>query len=252
MGMSEYDKLLREYEEYLDEKKGIAALGVAAGLGIAAGAAYQSNAQTDNAAAQSPESDTMPIWGAGDWGAGAEEEPTSSRSAPPTQTAERPLGLQGTYLALTMWAEARSEGRAGMNAVGHVIMNRVRNDRWGDSVQGVVKADRQFSCWNARDPNLKKMQEMWQLDQRIAKLEPYSDEWNNAIEEMQADGTHAEWLKYQEAKKLAARIVAGQGRDPTGGSLFYHTTGVDPVWNRGQQVVAKIGSHLFYRTDAKA
>jgi N-acetylmuramoyl-L-alanine amidase len=251
MSMTEYDKLLREYEEYLDEKKGIAALGVAAGLGIAAGAAYQSNAQTDDVDAQSPESDEMPVWGAGDWGA-VEEPETSKSDPPPQQVGERPLGLQGTYLALTMWAEARSEGKAGMAAVGHVIMNRVHHDRWGDSVQGVVKADRQFSCWNAQDPNLKKMESMWQLDQRIAKLEPYSEEWDNAIEEMQADGIHTAWLKYQDAKKLAARIISGQGRDPTGGSLFYHTTGVNPVWNRGQEVVTRIGSHLFYRTDAKA
>jgi hypothetical protein len=54
-------------------------------------------------------------------------------------------------LALTMWAEARGEGKQGMYNVGSVIINRLHNGfRNGiayDSINAVVKAPGQFSVW---------------------------------------------------------------------------------------------------------
>ena len=55
--------------------------------------------------------------------------------------------------ARTIWAEARSEGRAGMEAVACVILNRAKNPGWwGGDVRSVCLAPAQFSCWNASDP----------------------------------------------------------------------------------------------------
>lgn len=53
-------------------------------------------------------------------------------------------------LALTMWAEAFSEGDHGMRLVGHVVLNRVRAGTWGDSVYHVVRARSQFAVWRSR------------------------------------------------------------------------------------------------------
>ena len=52
-------------------------------------------------------------------------------------------------MALTMAAEARSDGPAGMGAVGCVIRNRVEHPGWwGRDWLGVCLAPWQFSCWN--------------------------------------------------------------------------------------------------------
>ena len=57
-------------------------------------------------------------------------------------------------LARTLWGEARGEGRAGMEAVASVIMERVRDPRrWPHDVTGVVRQPLQFSAWNANDVN---------------------------------------------------------------------------------------------------
>lgn len=58
-------------------------------------------------------------------------------------------------LGLTLWAEARGEGRAGLVAVGCVIRNRADNPGWwGRSIEGVCLKPWQFSCWNlGDDPN---------------------------------------------------------------------------------------------------
>jgi hypothetical protein len=55
--------------------------------------------------------------------------------------------------ARTVWQEARGEPEEGQRAVAHVIVNRLRDGRWGKSLASVCLADRQFSGWNNSDPN---------------------------------------------------------------------------------------------------
>ncbi len=52
-------------------------------------------------------------------------------------------------MARTLYGEARGEGRLGLRAVAHVIMNRVRDPRWPDNPASVCLQKFQFSCWNA-------------------------------------------------------------------------------------------------------
>lgn len=58
-------------------------------------------------------------------------------------------------LARTIYGEARSETRKGMEAVADVVMNRVRRKFFGKSVEGVCRFPEQFSCWNRTDPNFR-------------------------------------------------------------------------------------------------
>lgn len=57
------------------------------------------------------------------------------------------------YLSRTMWAEARGEGRVGMLHVGSVILNRVKDGRFRNSIRGVVLQPSQFSVWSRSNPN---------------------------------------------------------------------------------------------------
>jgi N-acetylmuramoyl-L-alanine amidase len=134
------------------------------------------------------------------------------------------------FLALTIWGEARNSGKAGMRAVAHVILNRLNSDRsFGDSIRGVVRDRKAFSCWNKGDPNRELMMNIGKLDK---------------------DGE--DYKMWKAAQKIAKKIMRGRDKDPTHGALFYHTDNITPTWADGQQVVANIGGHLFYKTDAKA
>jgi N-acetylmuramoyl-L-alanine amidase len=56
-------------------------------------------------------------------------------------------------IALTIYGEARGESPVGRIAVACVIRNRLRDGRWGSTYKDVCLAPKQFSCWNAGDPN---------------------------------------------------------------------------------------------------
>jgi N-acetylmuramoyl-L-alanine amidase len=118
-------------------------------------------------------------------------------------------------LALSMYHEAKGEGRAGMLAVGWVVLNRVADPGYPDSVEGVVRQGCQFG---------------WTCDDRPD--EP----------------THrAAW---RQALGLAERLLAAAPpADPTRGALsFHHATNESPGWESGGRVApsVRIGDHLFY------
>lgn len=121
-------------------------------------------------------------------------------------------------LATTMWGEARGEGAGGMRSVGHTIMNRVHDGRWGESVDAVVFQRQQFSVWNENDPN------------RPAVASTQKNDPN--------------WLI---AQQVAREILTGRSIDPTAGRLFYHTASSEPYWKAYGVDPIKLGSHVFYR-----
>jgi len=131
-------------------------------------------------------------------------------------------------MARTIWAEARGEGVAGMEAVAAVIINRVKADLgndgkpdwWGEGVAGVCRKPWQFSCWNAHDPNRDKLLTVTDRDP---------------------------WFRH--ALEIARRAIAGELPDPTGGATHYLVDRLADVteWAKGRAPVAKIGGHWFYR-----
>lgn len=133
-------------------------------------------------------------------------------------------------MARTLWGEARSEGARGMEAVAHVILNRVQYAKknggkfwWGHDVTTVCQRPYQFSCWNHNDPNRAKI---------IA---------------LDASDIH-----FATCLRIARRGVYGHlGDDVTGGATHYHTMGVNPVWSRGQTPTTLIGRHKFYDLGGK-
>jgi len=123
-------------------------------------------------------------------------------------------------LAAIGYGEARGESDRGQAAVMHVALNRLDAGRWGDTVEDVVFHDAQFSALNGSDKNLRKI-----------------------TREALTDGGR-EW---QRSVRIAQAVFAGKIKDPTGGALFYHEQRLHPGWADGAKVVARIGSHVFYR-----
>ncbi|PCI00624.1 MAG: hydrolase [Alphaproteobacteria bacterium] len=140
--------------------------------------------------------------------------------------AENFLGeMHVDVMARTLWGEARSEGVKGMEAVAHVILNRVKYAKnnggkfwWGHDVTTVCQRPYQFSCWNHSDPNRA----------RIIALDS-SD------------------IHFQTCVRVARRaIYGGLGRDMTKGATHYHTFHVNPIWSRDIEPVTIVGGHKFY------
>jgi len=118
-------------------------------------------------------------------------------------------------LALALYWEARGEGRQGMLAVSSVVLNRIEDERFPDTVCGVVyeggeSPPCQFSWW----------------------CDGKSDDPINQA-------------KWSEVFSLAHTFLARRPQDPTDGALFYHATSIQNPWRR--QLTAQIGNHIFYR-----
>lgn len=126
-------------------------------------------------------------------------------------------------LAATAWGEARSEGEDGMRAVAHVMVNRI-GDRFGDDLETVILAPKQFSVWNRGDPN----RPLVRNPERYATGGVALETWETA-------------------QRVAREVLSGQSVDPTEGALFYHTSAIRPYWSRHGQGRQVIGAHVFYR-----
>jgi spore germination cell wall hydrolase CwlJ-like protein len=120
-------------------------------------------------------------------------------------------------LAQTLYWEAKSEGRKGMEAVGWVVLNRMRDGEFPRTICAVVKQGQekpgcQFSYW---------------CDGKSDTPEP-DDEW--AL-----------------AQDVARDLLSDPPPDPTGGAMFYHTVEVKAPWAESRKKTGRIGRHIYYR-----
>ena len=142
------------------------------------------------------------------------------------------LMTQDTYcMALNIYHESRSENLAGKFAVADVVMNRVNNRSYPDSVCGVIYDAELKPSW--KDPTKEvpvrnRCQFSWYCDGKSD--DPIEeDAWNESI--------------------LVAHQSIYEGRmlGLTEGATHYHTTYVEPYWASSLDLVGHIGSHIFYR-----
>jgi spore germination cell wall hydrolase CwlJ-like protein len=126
-------------------------------------------------------------------------------------------------LALNIYFEARGEPKLGQVAVGHVVLNRVVDKRFPETVCGVIR--------QGGEKKLNRCQFSWWCDGR-------SDRPRDAE-------------AWQEIRSLAREVYWGFAGDPTTGALWYHALSVSPSWGKRLTRGPQIGQHLFY-IDAKA
>lgn len=159
-------------------------------------------------------------------------------AAPPPAAAELPpvpadrsgrQAREADTLARTMYGEARGEGLRGLEAVAHVVLNRVDAQRWwGRDVVAACLKPWQFSCWNAADPNRRKLFALSAADPVYARAFEIADR----LLELQ-DRDHALRLR----------------SDPTEGATHYYAPArvKRPAWAAGRAPCARIGGHDFFR-----
>ena len=134
-------------------------------------------------------------------------------------------------MALNIYYEARGSNLADKAAVSDVVLNRVNDNRYPNSVCEVVKQGKQKPSW--KDPNVMVMvrnacQFSWYCD---GKPDNPQDE--------------DRWF---EAQMLAWSIMEYEKyRGITEGATHYHATYVSPKWAKDMQIVGRIGAHIFYR-----
>ncbi|ESY73265.1 cell wall hydrolase [Mesorhizobium sp. M0051] len=123
-------------------------------------------------------------------------------------------------LANGIYFEARSESVRGQAAVAQVILNRVRNPTYPNSICGVVY---QNDSWFNR------CQFSFACDGRKKRIDSPA--------------------AYKTAQDIAMAVTAGKIFIPeVGSSTHYYAQYVHPGWARTMEKMTKIGLHIFYRT----
>ncbi|WP_417728065.1 cell wall hydrolase [Roseovarius sp.] len=127
-------------------------------------------------------------------------------------------GAQWRCLAEALYFEARGESVKGQFAVAEVIMNRVDDSNYPDTICGVIHqgTGRKYQC------------------QFTYTCDGHAD----VIAEREA---------FETVGKVARLMVDGAPRSLTSGATHYHTRSVSPRWARQFPRTASIGVHHFYR-----
>jgi len=160
-----------------------------------------------------------------------DEQPNSGRFIPPMAKGDHswiqnPLPAsvfskpEQKCLANGIYFEARSESVRGQAAVAQVILNRVRNPAYPNSICGVVYQN---------------------------------DSWFNRCQfSFACDGrkkTVTDQASYKTAQEVAMAVTSGKIFIPeVGSSTHYYANYVHPGWARAMHKMTRIGLHIFYRT----
>jgi spore germination cell wall hydrolase CwlJ-like protein len=128
-------------------------------------------------------------------------------------------------MALNIYYEARGSNLADKAAVSDVVLNRVEDTRYPNTVCEVVKQGKQDTKGNMiRNA----CQFSWYCDGKSDKPRD-QDRW---FEAQMIAWSMMEYEKY---------------RGITEGATHYHATYVSPRWAKDLQLVGRIGAHIFYR-----
>ena len=110
-------------------------------------------------------------------------------------------------LSKAAYFESKGESDAGMLAVIHTTLNRVKDARFPNTICGVVYQKSQF-VWTKLNPKVKEKEQ------------------------------------YERAKRLAQEAVDGKHRDTSRGALYFNSLHKRP---KGTVCTVRIGGHSFYK-----
>ena len=134
-------------------------------------------------------------------------------------------------LALNTYHEAKNQSLVGQVATAQVVMNRVADDRYPNTICEVVKQGPTRPSWENPEkeyPIRHRCQFSWYCDGKpdVPKNEKA-------------------WRKAQDVAFLV--LYNKINLDVTEGATHYHATYVKPAWAKTKTRTTKIEKHIFYR-----
>ena len=151
---------------------------------------------------------------------------------------------EAVCMALNIYYESRSDNLAGQYAVADVVLNRVQDSRYPNSICEVIKEGPVRESWKTKkDPDLSESERIFNPIRNMCQF----SWWCDGKSDEPKDETG-----WAQAQYVAGNIMYnGKYRGITEGATHYHATYVKPKWrfDRGMNHIGRIGSHIFYRWD---
>jgi len=155
-------------------------------------------------------------------------------------------------LARNIFYEAGGESEEGKAAVAIVTINRVKDGRFGNSICGVVN-QRTVIIRQSIHKKTEMVQTGW-----FGRPEPRTQE---TVVIKHVPVCQFSWVcafvrhpsardeRWSESQRIAQEVLKenyGEYRDKFASALYFHSTGIRPVWAPRKKFVARVGGHMFY------
>ena len=123
----------------------------------------------------------------------------------------------------TIYFEARGESFVGRLGVGTVVMERVINKKYPNTICGVV---RQGKYWRGNPVKHRCSFSYW-CDGKSEKMYDLNS--------------------FEDAVEISKMIMTGVRFNPVSGATHYHAYYVRPIWSYQMRHIFTAGKHLFYK-----
>ena len=143
-------------------------------------------------------------------------------------------------LAQNVYFEAKSEPLAGQYAVADVVLNRVNDNRYPNTICEVVREGPIKESWKTRQhADLPDEERIYHPIKNRCQFSWYCDGKADTIRDNDA---------WRMAQIVAYKILHTEKmRGITEGATHYHADYVSPAWAKSIQLVGSISTHIFYR-----
>jgi spore germination cell wall hydrolase CwlJ-like protein len=135
-------------------------------------------------------------------------------------------------MAENMYWESRNQTFHGLIAVGQVVMNRVEDSRFPNTICEVIHQGPTKRSWKnplVSYPVRDRCQFSWYCDGKSDDIPEYDFEM------------------YEFIRSLALKVSQNYFKDMTDGATHYHAYYVTPEWASSKTHTIKIDDHIFYR-----
>ena len=143
-------------------------------------------------------------------------------------------------LAENIYHEARNQGTAGWLAVAAVTLNRVTDDRFPDSICGVVFQSETRESWRTKGKDVPDVERVYYPVRHRCQFSWYCDGKSDDIKQLDI---------YMDIMYFTKILLTSRAMmfDITDGATFYHADYVIQSWAKSKIKTIEIGDHIFYR-----
>lgn len=149
-------------------------------------------------------------------------------------------------LAKNIFYEAASEPEEGKVAVGVVTLNRARDERFPQSICGVVNQKTVLERARTVTRTVKTfLGEKKEQERVVTKVAVCQFSWR-CEKNIRLKSDDARWI---ESQRVARELLEGgyeHYRVKYADAIYFHATHVRPSWAVQKKRVSKIGNHIFY------
>ena len=145
-------------------------------------------------------------------------------------------------MALNIYHEAKNQSVTGQIAVGLVVINRVKDNRFPDTICDVIMQGPIRESWKTKkNPDLNDEERMYYPIRNRCQFSWYCD----GKDDTPREPTAWELATHIAEKLLFSRQYAGM----LDGATHYHADYVSPAWRLDMTRISKVDDHIFYRWD---